>query len=132
MNFAKVFCVKLSTQMATWNRYQQWILCMYHMATATISFFIKGQWIIHVLFGIANPKYYIYPWKQISPHKDNKRLIMGGDTNYRIPLRILITHTPRVDFYGNILLPTLYDPIYIILLWKKLNVNMFLLLSILK
>ena len=59
---------------------------------------------------------------------------MGGDTNYRIPcLFSSNTYTHVWISCGNILLSTLYDPIYIIRIWMKLfNLITFLLLLIFK
>ena len=66
------------------------------------------------------PKYYIHE------NKSCLLRIINGWLWVEIP--IIEFHAPitRVDFYGNILLPPLYDPINIILIWKKwLNIITF-------
>ena len=69
----------------------------------------------------------LYPWKQIFPLKDNKRYWLWVE----IPIIEFRAYFHQTQVYtlegmcvwiswGNILLLTLYDPICIILKWKKL------------
>ena len=69
----------------------------------------------------------LYPWKQIFPLKDNKRYWLWVEIPI-IEFRAYFhqTHVHILEWtcvwisWGNILLLTLYDPICIILKWKKL------------
>ena len=69
----------------------------------------------------------LYPWKQIFPLKDNKRYWLWVEIpiiEFRAYFHQTHVHTLKGTCvwisWGNILLLTLYDPICIILKWKKL------------
>ena len=69
----------------------------------------------------------LYPWKQIFPLKDNKRYWLWVEIpiiEFRAYFHQTHVHTLEGTCvwisWGNILLLTLYDPICIILKWKKL------------